>query len=122
MADLTQGKGGFQGILGQSEDLSQIYFVDTAVLDEGENDQGAVAQAGKDNLYAWQGGTSTFVGTLAPGRQQHGCEFAGDWQPAPPSRTAEASPNGRWVAFLSQAPLSGYDNFGPCAFATWKHG
>ena len=28
-ADLTEGEGGFEGILGASEDLARIYFVDT---------------------------------------------------------------------------------------------
>ncbi len=114
IADLSEGKGGFKGIIGQSEDLSQIYFVDTAVLGEEENDQGAVAQAGKENLYSWQGGTSSFVATLAFRRRPLG-NGTGDWATNPATRTAEASPDGRWVAFLSKAPLSGYDNFGPCA-------
>jgi hypothetical protein len=116
--DVTNGKGGFQGIIGQSEDLSKIYFVDTAVLDETANDQGATAKAGQDNLYAWQSGTTTFIATLvaedndtAPGRLGG---YAGDWFPSPAHRTAEASPSGRWVAFESNAPLTGYDTAGDC--------
>ncbi len=31
--DLTEGEGGFEGILGATEDLSRIYFVDTARAD-----------------------------------------------------------------------------------------
>ena len=113
--DLTQGEGGFQGILGQSEDLSRIYFVDTAMLtDEEENDHGAKAQADKYNLYAWHEGTSAFVATLLPEDKARGAAGKGDWQPSPSNRTAEASPNGRWVAFLSLAPLTGYDNTGRC--------
>jgi hypothetical protein len=110
--DLTQGKGGFQGIAGQSEDLSRIYFVDTAVLSgEEENDQGAQAQAGANNLYAWHQGTTAFIATLLA---SDGSEERGDWAPSPVQRSAEASPDGRWLAFQSQAPLSGYDNTGPC--------
>lgn len=115
--DLTEdesevSKGGFQGIIGQSEDLSHIYFVDTAVLTgENENDHGAKAQAGQNNLYAWQEGITTFVATLLPADSG---EIFGDWAPSSVQRTAEASPNGRWVAFQSQAPLTGYDNTGPC--------
>ena len=30
--DLTGGQNGFQGVVGQSEDLSHVYFVDTAAL------------------------------------------------------------------------------------------
>ena len=110
--DLTQGKGGFEGILGQSEDLSHIYFVDTAVLDETPSGQGAAAQAGKDNLYSWSEGVTAFVATLLPEDNAAG-GGVGDWVPPAVSRTAEASPNGRWVAFLSRAQLTGYDNSGP---------
>jgi hypothetical protein len=111
--DLTEGKGGFQGIAGQSEDLSRIYFVATEVLDEAPNDQGAVARAGRNNLYAWREGKSHFVATLslADGSLDDG---VGDWAASPAQRTAEASPDGRWLAFGSRAPLSGYDNTGPC--------
>jgi hypothetical protein len=112
--DLSEGKGGFQGIAGQSEDLSRIYFVDTAVLDEGENDHGAKAQAGKYNLYAWDEGATTFIATLLPEDNPGGVNARGDWLASPAQRTAEASPDGRWVAFLSRAPLTGYDNTGPC--------
>ena len=46
--DLDEGAGGFVGIAGQSEDLSHVYFVDTAVLTgEQENDHGAKAAAGR---------------------------------------------------------------------------
>lgn len=102
--DLTEGQGGFQGIVGQSEDLSSIYFVDTASL-AGE------AQLGEDNLYAWKGGALSFVATLLPA-DNSSQPIGGDWNAAPSQRTAEASPDGRWLAFLSKAPLTGYDNEG----------
>ena len=109
--DLTAGEGGFEGIIGQSENLSRIYFIDTAVLDEEENDYGAKAQVGKDNLYAWREGVTTFIATLvATDNSVSGASGHGAWQAAPPIRTAEASPDGRWVAFQSKAPLTGYDN------------
>ena len=110
-ADLTAGKGGFQGIAGQSEDLSHIYFVDTEVLSEAANGQGAKAQTGKDNLYAWHEGVTDFVATLLTADSSSG---GGDWTSSPSLRTAEASPDGRWVAFLSTASLTGYDSTGPC--------
>lgn len=113
--DLTEGKGGFEGIAGQSEDLSRIYFVDTAVLDEEPNDQGEVAEAAKHNLYAWDEGEGThFVAQLAAAGDNNGGVFGGDWRAVPSERTAEASPHGRYLAFLSQAPLTGYDNTGLC--------
>jgi hypothetical protein len=119
LTDLTGGEEGFEGLVGQSEDLSHLYFVDTAVLSgEEENDQGAKAAAGKFNLYAWDGGDPAFIGTLVAADNLY--PVGGDWHFAPPQRTAQASPDGRWVTFLSKAPLTGYDNNssackGPCA-------
>jgi DNA-binding beta-propeller fold protein YncE len=107
--DLTNGQGGFKGILGQSEDLSSIYFLDTAALtpESEENANGEHAEANGKNLYSWQEGDLAFIATLDPKDRT-------DWTVAPIKRTAEASPNGRWVAFLSQAALTGVDNTGPC--------
>jgi hypothetical protein len=97
--DLSEGKGGFQGILGRSEDLSRLYFLDTAVLTgEEENDRGAKALVGKENLYVRDEGTTRFIAT----------RLVGD------SNNAEASPDGSFLAFLSAASLTGYDNTGPC--------
>ncbi len=116
--DLTEGQGGFEGIAGQSEDLSHVYFVDSKVLSgEEENSEGAKAQAGKDNLYAWvQGGTMRFVATLVAS-DNVGSKLGNTWSPLPSTRTAEASLSGRFLAFLSQAQLTAYDNAGfPEAF------
>ena len=108
--DLTQGQGGFLGIAGQSEDLSHLYFVDTANLTGGEeNGQGAVAEAGKPNLYSLGDENTHFVATLSSG---DGNQEKGDWVAAPSLITAEASPSGRWAAFLSVAPLTGFENLG----------
>ena len=108
MTDLTQGKGGFEGVVGQSEDLSHIYFADTAALTgEEQNGHGDKAQEGKANLYSWHDGVTTFVATLAKGD-------SGDWEFAPIHRSAASSPNGHWLAFTSLASLTGFDNTGSC--------
>ena len=107
-------QGGFEGILGQSEDLARVYFVDTAVLSgEEENEAGEKAQPGKPNLYLWDRGATSFVSTLLA-TDNSNTSKAADWRASPSARTAQASPNGRWVAFLSTAPLTGYGNAGPC--------
>ncbi len=117
-SDLSQGKGGFQGIAGQSDDLSHVYFVDTAVLAGAEeNSGGAKAQPAQNNLYAWHQGTTSFIATLQvpDGRAPYGgVDGEGDWADSPTRRTAQASPNGGWLAFLSRAPLTGQDSTGPC--------
>ena len=105
VADLTGGEGGFQGILGASEDLSRVYFVDTKDL----GGEGAVA--GEANLYAWHEGTSTFVATLLANDGSFGTGGRyGAWRASPSDRTAQASADGRFLAFMSRAPLTGYDN------------
>ncbi len=135
--DLTEGKGGFQGVVGESEDLSHIYFVDTealaanegAGLDSGGNPQ--VAEEGKDNLYAWtQGGGTRFVAQLVSGDNAGTFNQLGasDWKGVGGNRSAEASPHGRYLAFMSEAPLTGHESVGICKIvssgppAVWGQG
>jgi hypothetical protein len=118
--DLTEGEGGFAGLAGQTEDLSRLYFVSTSVLDEAPNAHGDQAEAGENNLYAWQDGSSRFIAALLPGDSETNATAVGDWSPAPIQRTAQASPNGRVLTFLSAAPLTDADNTGICVFNNSK--
>jgi hypothetical protein len=91
-AELTNGQGGFKGILAATEALSSVYFVDTAVLSgEQENEAGATAQAGKNNLYLYREGSTTFIAIQAP-------------------TFAQASPDGRYLAYHSDTGVSEYDS------------
>jgi hypothetical protein len=116
-ADLAQGDGAkFQGILGVGEDLSRIYFVDTAALTPPgeENENGEHAEAAKFNLYAWHEGTTSFIAALLPRDNKEitlgtGSPFGG-WHASRSNRTAQASADGRYLAFMSQASLTGYDS------------
>jgi hypothetical protein len=108
--DLTEDEGGvhqggFAGLVGQGEDLSHLYFVDTAVLTTVPNGEGQEAQAGKPNLYGFEAdgpgeGTTSFIATLA-------AADGATWATSPSGRNAEGSPSGRFLAFMSQAPLAG---------------
>jgi hypothetical protein len=116
--DLSEGQGGFLGLAGQSEDLSHLYFVDTKVLTEAENEREEKAQEGKNNLYSWSEGQTSFVTTLTSGITTSHATFSDrtDWNQLPAERSAEASPDGRFLAFASVAKLTGHENFGPtCA-------
>jgi hypothetical protein len=109
----VNGEGEFQGILGAADDLSQIYFVHTAVLTGGEeNDNGEEAKTDAFNLYAWDEGATSFIGRLLAddNRVTINRPIPGDWKPSSGSRTAQVSPDGRFLAFMSLAPLTGYDN------------
>jgi hypothetical protein len=87
-------------------DSSYVYFVAKGVLAsntrEFTNSEGKTvvegAEAGKQNLYLWNGNKTTFVatGVLSSGR-------FGDEQ---------TSPDGKWLAFESQNSLTGYDDSG----------
>jgi hypothetical protein len=101
-------------LLGASEDGSHIYVVARARLASNENATGAIAQTGANNLYELQydGSTwsTTFIATLSS-------EDSPDWDegetvvPADTAfLTARVSPNGRYLAFMSQRNITGYDN------------
>jgi hypothetical protein len=108
-SDLTQGLGGFRGVAGASEDLTTVYFVDTKVLG-GTNARSQTAVEGANNLYVFRRGEVAFIASVSAA---HGSES--DWGSIG-SRTAESSANGEWLAFTSQARLTGYDNVGPCEY------
>jgi hypothetical protein len=93
--DLTEGKGGFQSLVGGSEDLSSVYFVDTAKLEVEANREGKYPVEGQDNLYLWRNGVAkdSFVGTLEG-----------------PGVPGQVTPDGGFLAFMSQADLTGFDN------------
>ncbi|MFZ2051708.1 MAG: hypothetical protein WAU69_12360 [Solirubrobacteraceae bacterium] len=98
---------GVQGVLGVSEDGLLVYAVAHGVLSEEANEQGAIAKAGEDNLYLFEhaggGWRVRFIATLAG-------EDAKDWTIKVGDASARVSPDGRWLAFMSDGSLTGYDN------------
>ena len=97
---------------GVGEDGDSIYFVARGVLDARPNGRGESAASGQLNLYLWRAGAGTrFIATLAGGD-------ALDWGGADTPNigkgslelSAAASPSGRYLAFMSQRSLTGYDN------------
>ena len=106
--DLSGGEGGFEGILGAAADLSRIYFVDTKALTGGEeNANGEAAQEGADNLYLAEGGATVFVGRLLS--NDNSIALAGRfgaWKASAANRTAQVTPDGGQLAFMSKAPLT----------------
>jgi hypothetical protein len=98
-------------LLGASEGGSSVYLVAQGVLAGNENGNGEQPEAGKDNLYRLNhegaGWSTTFVAQLA-------AEDNPEWEGARVADTAyltaRVSPNGRYLAFMSQASPAGYDN------------
>ena len=95
-----------QGVIGASEDGTYVYFVAGGVLGDG-------AMGGADNLYvehydagakAWE--APRFIAALAGGDLPSFSDTEGNLQ----KMTSRVSPNGRYLAFMSESSLTGYDN------------
>jgi hypothetical protein len=135
LMDLTPvSDAGVEGVIGASEETGEyVYFVATGVLTGSEeNSVGKVAKPGGPNVYVLrQGESPQFVTTLSsssgllasnttvsgddseaiPYVAQDGYEGeVGDWQPGLGERTAEVTPDGHSVVFMSRERLTGYDN------------
>ena len=91
------------GVVGESEDLSYIYFVAEGVLAPG-------AEAKKPNLYVYHEGTTTLVAALPTGEESkaNGTGFwsIDNWGPA--NHDAYVTPDGKQLAFVSSGSLTGY--------------
>ena len=103
-------------MLGASEDGSRVYLVADGALSEG-------AVEGQPNLYLWQAGAGLrHIATLAQNDANLGNEWGvvrlsgaaqvalGFFSGVPESQTARVTPDGRHLAFMSTASLTGYDN------------
>ena len=92
-ADPNPGEAaGVEAVIGASGDGSYVYFVAGGALREGARPNGL-------NLYVHHEGATKLIATLA----NEDAAFFGD------HLFARVSPNGRWLAFMSSADLTGYD-------------
>jgi hypothetical protein len=114
LTNLTAETGGakesaeVQGLAsGMSDDATRVYFVARGVLDSQPNGMGEGAVPGQPNLYLWrEGGGTHFIATLSE-------EDENDWGSPNLNAyeiSAAASPSGRYLSFMSQRSLTGYDN------------
>jgi WD40-like Beta Propeller Repeat len=117
LSDLTPVREGESagvrgGLLGASEDGSYVYFVASGVLSSTPNALHEEARSGANNLYelhydgvahAWE--QPVFIARLSS-------DDGPDWSSvlSTKGQTARVSPDGRWLAFMSSSPLTGYDN------------
>jgi DNA-binding beta-propeller fold protein YncE len=108
LSDLTVASaGGHAGVLRVTplgrHDSSDVYFTANGVLAANKREytdaEGKTvvegAQAGKENLYLWNGKETTFIASGVE-RGLRGIE--------------QTSPDGRWLAFESEKSLTGYNN------------
>jgi hypothetical protein len=100
------GETGVQGaVLGVSEDGSYVYFVTEGVFAPGAV-RGSCSQSGSSgsglcNLYVRHDGATKLVAVLSGADNP-------DWSSSLQDQTARVSPDGRWLAFMSQQDLTGY--------------
>ena len=90
-----------QGVAAVSEDASHVYFLGKGVLTGSrQNEYGATAQAGKENLYVADTttGHTTFIATLSE-------EDHEQWRPNA-SSPMNVTSDGRFLVFTSQAALT----------------
>jgi hypothetical protein len=105
-----------QGVVGTSNDGAYVYFVANGVLAEGAalGDCDDKYEANQTcSLYVRDDGVTKFIATLSgeDGDFTHGeGGNDGDWQADPGHRTAEVTPDGHSMMFMSRRPLTGYDN------------
>jgi hypothetical protein len=117
LVDLTPETGGeaagvLGAVLGASEDGGYVYFVADGALAPGAAPGDCIPgdnqpSAGQScNLYVRHGGSITFIAALS-GLDQP--SWAGKGLTLS-ELTARVSPDGRWLAFMSQRSLTDYDN------------
>jgi len=100
-------------VIGASEEggsKARVYFITHGVLSSGENAEHKKAIGGAANLYVrhyngseWEG--PTFIATLSN-------DDSPDWSEQITYMTSRVPPDGRYLAFMSDRPLTGYDNLG----------
>ena len=107
VTDITPGGGLREMVLGASKDGSWVYFVANTVLASTPSPRGENAQFGQPNLYLYHAGAVKLVAVLSG-------KDAPDWgigaSVATRMTTTRVSSDGRWLAFMSERSLTGYDN------------
>ena len=122
LQDLTPvAEAGVEGIVGADKNGEYVYFVATGRLSSNETVDHQTATSGADNLYVLHDDENpVFVGSLSPRdyseaepfRKAGAGNYFGDWQPGVGHRTAEVTPDGKNLVFMSKASLTGYPNEG----------
>lgn len=135
--DPTPGEGAHVlGVVRVSEDGSHVYFVAGGLLTRAPNEEGALPVPGARNLYVFDTltGRTAFVGTLQSEAQELAAQAVCSSLPSQSAegracrhlrplriwsswddRAAQATPDGRFLVFLSSAHLTADDSSGPLA-------
>ncbi len=107
LIDMSEGPGGapvsggprVQGVLAMAADGSRVYFVAKGVLTAAGNARGESAQEEADNLYVYSEGRLAFIAVLSPSDE-------GEWRESSEYLTANTTPDGRFLVFVSHRALT----------------
>jgi hypothetical protein len=107
LVDVSEGSGGapvtggprVQGVLAMATDGSRVYFVAKGVLTAASNARGESAQEEADNLYVYSEGRLAFITVLSPSDE-------GQWTGTVAYLTANTTPDGRFLVFVSHRALT----------------
>ncbi len=110
---LTKNTANVLGVIGTSENGEDAYFVAEEAIGSVHGPGGTVPQQGEPNVYLSDHGTVTFVATLAfiDGTHVEPIDHSwklfevGDWLAGLGDRTAEVTPDGGGLVFMSSATL-----------------
>jgi hypothetical protein len=92
-------------------DGTRIYFVAKGELDTEANEEGDAAMPGEPNLYRWEEGTGTrFIATLSSKDKTDWGAFGSGSFGVATRLSSSGSADGRYLTFMSQRSLTGYDN------------
>ena len=107
----TELASGVSGLIpGSSEDGSYLYFVSSQAKPS-TTLQGPEGVEGSPNLYVRHEGATSLIAVLSPSDEPDWDSAAGGLGgDAMDDFTARVSPNGGYLAFMSQRSLTGYDN------------
>jgi hypothetical protein len=97
----TELSGDVKGVIGASEDGSYVYFVAGDSIFVDRYDETTEMWMPPTLIAALSAGDAPTWGWLSTGYEEHG-QLA--------DMTSRVSPNGRYLAFMSEASLTGYDN------------
>ncbi len=109
--DLAPG-GEVQGVIGASEDGSYVYFTANGALASGATPENCASEEDRCNLYVWHDGETKFIAALSGSDNRGARGGTSDWQLGFLTRTAEVTPAGGSVVFMSNQSLTGHANGG----------
>jgi hypothetical protein len=95
-------------VLGSSEDGSYVYFIAGGRLTPEAHNGSVYCESGETcNLYVSHEGATRLIAELGPKDKYF---WAVNLASGLQTQRARVSPDGRWLAFMSYEPLTGYDN------------